>query len=358
MANILITGGAGFIGANFIEYGARRLLGRMIVLDALTYAGQASRLERDRADLTLIEGNICDRPLVDTLLSQYAVDTIVHFAAESHVDRSIAGPAPFIQTNLVGTFTLLEGFRRHWEAQGCPAHFRFLHISTDEVYGSLGPAEPSFTENSAYAPNSPYAAAKAGSDHLVRAYHHTYGLPTLITHSSNNYGPYQHPEKLIPLMAVNVLLGKPLPIYGDGQNIRDWLHVTDHCEALILVLRRGNPGETYNIGGVSEWRNLDLVEAICESMGSLVAHLPVKPAHKLITFVSDRPGHDRRYAIDISKIRQTLGWSPKIAFQDGLTQTLQWYIEHADWWCPLLPEVDQQCYSRLYGAASPGSSGN
>ncbi|MEO1352380.1 MAG: dTDP-glucose 4,6-dehydratase [Cyanobacteria bacterium J06635_15] len=350
--NLLVTGGAGFIGASFTRYWQQRYdTKKLVVLDALTYAGNRERLEEPGSSkpILLIEGNICDRALIDTLLQMHTIDTIVHFAAESHVDRSILGPAPFIQTNLVGTFTLLEAFRCYWQAQEQPGHFRFLQVSTDEVYGSLGAEDPPFTEKTSYAPNSPYAASKAGSDHLVQAYHHTYGLPTLITNCSNNYGPYQHPEKLIPLMAVNVLMGKPLPVYGDGQNIRDWLYVEDHCEALDQVLHRGLPGATYNIGGNFEIRNLDLVMLLCDLMDELVPDLPVSPAKGLITFVEDRPGHDCRYAIDITKIHRELGWSPKTPFQEGLWRSLQWYIDHVNWWRPLLSDDYQQFYNQRYG---------
>jgi dTDP-glucose 4,6-dehydratase len=322
---------------------------RLIVLDALTYAGHRQSL----ADLETLEnfrfvqGNICDRPLVDALLQEEQVDILAHFAAESHVDRSILGPDAFIQTNVVGTFTLLESFRHYWLAQGeskrQPEQYRFLHVSTDEVYGSLDPSDPPFTETTPYAPNSPYSASKAGSDHLVRAYFHTYNLPTLITNCSNNYGPYQFPEKLIPLMTLNVLLGKPLPVYGDGQNVRDWLYVEDHCRALDRVIHQGQVGTTYNIGGNNEVKNLDLVQTLCQIMDELVPVLPVRPAAQLITFVSDRPGHDRRYAIDIQKIRSTLGWTPAKTFEAGLRETLQWYLTHQDWWKPLrLTEVSME----------------
>lgn len=346
----LITGGAGFIGSNF-AYSWHPSAGKIIVLDRLTYAGNRSTL----ANLSLqehfafVEGYICDAALVAQILAENKVSTVVHFAAESHVDRSILGPAAFIQTNVVGTFTLLEEFRRYWESHGKPEHFRFLHVSTDEVFGSLGADDPPFSETTAYAPNSPYSASKAGSDHLVRAYFHTYGLPTLITNCSNNYGPYQFPEKLIPLMCVNILLGKPLPVYGDGQNIRDWLHVEDHCDAIATVLKRAQPGSTYNIGGNNQVKNIDIVEQLCDLMDELVKDLPVSPAKKLITFVKDRPGHDRRYAMDISKIQKDLGWQPKYDFSTGLKQTVQWYLAHRDWWQPLLSDDYQQYYAELYG---------
>ncbi|MEO0869940.1 MAG: dTDP-glucose 4,6-dehydratase, partial [Cyanobacteria bacterium J06642_11] len=276
------------------------------------------------------------------------ISTVVHFAAESHVDRSISGPAAFVQTNVVGTFTLLEAFRHYWEAQGKPDHFRFLHVSTDEVFGSLEIDDPPFSETTSYAPNSPYSASKAGSDHLVRAYFHTYGMPTLITNCSNNYGPYQFPEKLIPLMCLNILLGKPLPVYGDGQNIRDWLHVEDHCDAIATVLQNAQPGETYNIGGNNQVKNIDIVEQLCDLMDELGGDIPTTPARQLITFVKDRPGHDRRYAMDITKIQQDLGWAPKYDFATGLKQTVQWYLTHRDWWQPLLSADYQRYYAELY----------
>jgi dTDP-glucose 4,6-dehydratase len=295
-----------------------------------------------------VEGNICDRALVTRLLKEYAIDTLVHFAAESHVDRSILGPEAFVQTNVVGTFTLLEAFRTHWQDQGQPDNLRFLHVSTDEVYGSLGPNDPAFSETTPYAPNSPYSASKAGSDHLVRAYYHTYGLPTLITNCSNNYGPYHFPEKLIPLMCVNMLLGKPLPIYGDGQNIRDWLFVEDHCSALDAVLRGADPGETYNIGGEAEVKNIDLVNLLCDLMNELAPDLPIRPTQELITYVRDRPGHDRRYAMDISKIQANLGWQPSVTLEVGLKKTVTWYLENRSWWKPLLSEDYQHYYKQIY----------
>lgn len=334
-----MTGGAGFIGSNFVRSWHQNT-GATIVLDALTYAGNRATLEalERQENFALIEGNICDAGLVSQLLAKHSIDTIIHFAAESHVDRSIAGPAAFVQTNVVGTFTLLEAFRNHWEAQDRSNDFRFLHVSTDEVFGSLEANDPAFSETTPYAPNSPYSASKAGSDHLVRAYFHTYGLPTLITNCSNNYGPYQFPEKLIPLMCLNILLGKPLPVYGDGQNIRDWLHVGDHCSAIATVLQKAAPGETYNIGGNNQVKNIDIVEQLCELMDELAGALPVSPARDLITFVPDRPGHDRRYAIDSSKIQRELGWQPRYDFAAGLRQTVEWYLTHRDWWQPLLSD--------------------
>ncbi|MFM6059887.1 MAG: dTDP-glucose 4,6-dehydratase, partial [Microcystis aeruginosa] len=309
--SIVITGGAGFIGSNFVHHWCENYPeDRVIVLDALTYAGNLNNLAtlKDRKNFRFLQGDICDQALVDELFAGENIDTVAHFAAESHVDRSILGPGAFVQTNVVGTFTLLESFRQHWLSHHQPDNYRFLHVSTDEVYGSLGVDDPAFTETTPYAPNSPYSASKAGSDHLARAYFHTYGMPTIITNCSNNYGSYHFPEKLIPLMCINILLGKPLPVYGDGQNVRDWLYVRDHCQALDTVIHKGKAGETYNIGGNNEVKNIDLVRMLCDLMDELAPDLPVKPAQNLITFVKDRPGHDRRYAIDASKIRTELGW--------------------------------------------------
>lgn len=332
---LLVTGGAGFIGTNFVHYWHQHFPDdRLVILDALTYAGNYANLAPLEPDpsFRFVQGDIGDRPLVDTLLREEAIDTVVHFAAESHVDRSISGPSAFVKTNVLGTFTLLESFRDHWQHHDQPEHYRFHHVSTDEVYGSLGPQDPAFAETTPYAPNSPYSASKAGSDHLVRAYFHTYGLPTLITNCSNNYGPYQFPEKLIPLMCLNILQGKPLPVYGDGQNIRDWLYVGDHCHALGTVLQAARPGEVYNIGGNHEIKNIDLVHMLCELMDELAPDIPVRPASKLITFVKDRLGHDYRYAIDTRKISQDLGWQPQVTFRVGLSQTVQWYLAHQAWW--------------------------
>ncbi|MGQ4650669.1 dTDP-glucose 4,6-dehydratase [Lyngbya aestuarii] len=360
---LLITGGAGFIGSNFVHHWCENYPDdRVVVLDALTYAGNRQNLAdlAERENFRFVQGDICNRPLIDALLREEAINTVAHFAAESHVDRSILGPDAFISTNVVGTFTLLDSFRHHWENQGQldgdnssenRSNYRFLHVSTDEVYGSLSSLDHPFTETTPYAPNSPYSASKAGSDHLARAYYHTYGLPTIITNCSNNYGPYHFPEKLIPLMCINILLGKPLPVYGDGQNIRDWLYVGDHCHALDVVINKGQPGETYNIGGNNEVKNIDLVHQICELMNELAPDLPVRPAEELITFVKDRPGHDRRYAIDATKIRTELGWVPAETVEGGLRRTIEWYLTHRDWWQPLLSDEYQAYYNKVYANA-------
>jgi dTDP-glucose 4,6-dehydratase len=331
---LLVTGGAGFIGANFVLSTIARSGEPVVNLDKLTYAGNLANLEALAGDArhVFVQGDICDRALVRKLLAAHRPRAIVHFAAESHVDRSIEGPAEFMRTNVTGTFSLLEEARAHWQALagGERERFRFLHISTDEVYGSLGPEDPAFTERSPFAPNSPYAASKAAADHLARAWHHTYGLPVLTTNCSNNYGPYQFPEKLIPLVIANALAGKPLPVYGDGGNVRDWLYVLDHCEALRAVLERGRPGETYNIGGASERHNLEVVRAICRLLDE--ARPRKAGRHEdLIAFVADRPGHDRRYAIDASKIARELGWRPKEHFESGLAKTVRWYLENQAW---------------------------
>ncbi|MEL6928513.1 MAG: dTDP-glucose 4,6-dehydratase [Cyanobacteria bacterium J06600_6] len=350
--HILITGGAGFIGSNFVYHWCKSYpQDRVIVLDALTYAGNQATLAglESNPQFKFVEGDICDRTLIDKLLAVEDIDTVAHLAAESHVDRSILGPGAFVQTNVVGTFTLLEAFRQRWNERGQPQSERFLHVSTDEVYGSLAAADPAFTETTPYTPNSPYSASKAGSDHLARAYFHTYGMPTMITNCSNNYGPYHFPEKLIPLMCINILLGKPLPVYGDGQNIRDWLYVEDHCRALDTVINGGTPGETYNIGGNNEVKNLDLVEQLCELMDELAPDLPVNPSKQLITFVKDRAGHDRRYAIDASKIERELGWTPQSTVEAGLRRTVEWYLANRDWWQPLLSEEYQDYYAKAYG---------
>jgi dTDP-glucose 4,6-dehydratase len=348
---ILITGGAGFIGSNFTHHWCRQYPNdRVIVLDALTYAGNRATLNDldSHENFRFVKGDICDRPLVDQLLAEEQINTVAHFAAESHVDRSILGPDAFIRTNVVGTFTLLDAFRQHWIQRGKPESDRFLHVSTDEVYGSLNPDDPAFSETTPYAPNSPYSASKAGSDHLARAYFHTYGMPTLITNCSNNYGPYHFPEKLIPLMCINILLGKSLPVYGDGQNIRDWLYVGDHCTALDTVIRKGTPGETYNVGGNNEVKNIDLVHKLCTIMDELAPNLPTRPSKQLITFVKDRAGHDRRYAIDASKIKAELGWTPSVTVDEGLRQTVEWFLSHEDWWKPLLSKDYQAYYETVY----------
>lgn len=332
MKNILITGGAGFIGANFVRYFLQAETDIHIYnLDALTYAGSLENLKGlpDEARHTFVQGDICDRVLVDRLMREHSIDTVIHFAAESHVDRSIYGPAEFVQTNVMGTFTLLEAAKTAWAENGSMTGRRFHHVSTDEVFGSLGPVDPAFSETTPYDPRSPYSASKAASDHLVRAYFHTYGLPVTLTNCSNNYGPYQFPEKLIPLMVMNALQGKPLPVYGDGRQIRDWLYVEDHCEAIHLVVKKGRIGETYNIGGGNQPYNIDLVREICSILDEL--RPTEKPYSALISHVPDRPGHDRRYAMDISKIRQELGWMPRHDIESGMRATVQWYLDHTDW---------------------------
>ncbi len=348
---LLVTGGAGFIGANFVRYWCHHYpQDRVVVVDALTYAGNWQNIADldSHPQFRFVRGDICDRSLIDSLLSEEAIDTIVHFAAESHVDRSILSPDAFIQTNIVGTFTLLEAFRQHHTSQDNPV---FLHVSTDEVYGSLSGDDPAFCETTPYAPNSPYSASKAGSDHLVRAYYSTYQVPTIITNCSNNYGPYQFPEKLIPLMCINILLGKSLPVYGDGQNVRDWLYAIDHCRALDCVIHNAPPGETYNIGGNNEVKNIDLVRILCKFMDELAPNLPVSPSDRLISFIKDRPGHDRRYAIDATKIQTQLGWQPSVTIEQGLRQTVHWYLANRSWWEPLLGEQYQTYYRQLYGHA-------
>jgi len=331
---ILVTGGAGFIGSNFVLGWLAQSEEAVVNLDKLTYAGNTENLrslEGDRRHV-FVHGDICDRALVEKLLATHRPRAIVHFAAESHVDRSIHGPADFMRTNVEGTFTLLEAVRGHWSAldAGEKAAFRFLHVSTDEVYGSLAPDDPPFRETDAYEPNSPYSASKAASDHLVRAWHHTFGLPVLTTNCSNNYGPFHFPEKLIPLMIVNALAGKPLPVYGDGMQVRDWLYVKDHCSAIREVLARGRVGETYNVGGWNEQPNIEIVRAVCALLDDLRPD-PAGPRTRLITHVADRPGHDRRYAIDASKIERELGWRPAETFATGLRKTVGWYLEHAEW---------------------------
>ena len=334
MQNILVTGGAGFIGSNFIRHLLySESVTQLVSLDALTYAGSLDNLADVAGDVrySFIHGNICDGGLVVNLLRQRKIDTVVHFAAESHVDRSIHNPGQFVATNVVGTQTLLDACRQVWlEEKALPlTEVRFHHVSTDEVYGTLRPSDPAFSEVTAYAPNSPYAASKAASDHLVRAYHHTYGLPVTVTNCSNNYGPYQFPEKLIPLIILNALAGKPLPVYGDGQQIRDWLYVDDHCEAIRLVLAQGRVGETYNIGGNNQPSNLEIVQQLCGLLDEFIPH--AKPHTSLIQFVADRPGHDRRYAINLTKIQTELGWQPRESLTTGLRKTVEWYLANHDW---------------------------
>lgn len=332
---ILVTGGAGFIGSNFILDWIKRTPSSVVNLDLLTYAGNPanlSSLQGNRRYL-LVPGDICDAQRVASLLRVYQPRAIVHFAAESHVDRSIASPAPFIRANVQGSFVLLEQARFYWSEldDAEKLAFRFLHVSTDEVYGSLAADDPPFDETATYAPNSPYAASKAGADHLARAYHRTFGLPVVTTNCSNNYGPFQFPEKLIPLMILNALEGKPLPVYGDGGNVRDWLYVEDHCAALRAVLEKGRVGETYHIGGNSERRNLDVVTAICEILDEMRPNASIGSRRNLVTFVQDRPGHDRRYAMDASKITRELGWRPAEGFASGLRKTVRWYLDHSAW---------------------------
>jgi len=330
----LVTGGAGFIGGNFILQLMERKDVKVVNLDALTYAGNMDTLSSvlDDPRHIFLHGDIRDRALVKQLLEEHRPRAVVNFAAESHVDRSIDSPGDFILTNVVGTFELLEAVRGYWDGLDTAGReaFRFLHVSTDEVYGSLGP-EGHFTETTSYAPNSPYSASKAGADHLVRAYHHTYGLPVLTTNCSNNYGPYQFPEKLIPLTLQKALKGEAIPVYGDGQQIRDWLYVEDHCEAIQCVLEAGKVGEVYNIGGHNEMPNLEVVKTLCALLDAMVPDSAHKPHDQLITFVKDRPGHDRRYAIDASKIKEHLGWLPKETFSSGLRKTVQWYLDHEAW---------------------------
>ncbi|MGA8274417.1 MAG: dTDP-glucose 4,6-dehydratase [Candidatus Sulfotelmatobacter sp.] len=331
---ILVTGGAGFIGSNFILRWMEREAASVANLDKLTYAGNLHNLASITGEgrYEFVEGDIADRSLLHGLLERRRPRSIVHFAAESHVDRSIRGPEDFIRTNIDGTFALLEETRAYWGSLDGQdrADFRFLHVSTDEVYGSLAPDDPPFSETTPYAPNSPYAASKASSDHLVRAYHHTFGLPTLTTNCSNNYGRFQFPEKLIPLVILNALNGKTLPVYGDGQNVRDWLYAEDHCEAIATVLHRGRVGQTYNIGGWNEKRNLEIVETICDIVDEM-AGVRGAPRRSLISFVKDRPGHDRRYAMDASKIEKELGWRPKETFETGIRKTVEWYLKNEEW---------------------------
>jgi dTDP-glucose 4,6-dehydratase len=329
----LVTGGAGFIGGNFVREAVASGI-RVVNLDALTYAGNLDTLSslEGNPDHVFVHGDIGDRALVDGLLAEHRPDAVINFAAESHVDRSIEGPAAFVQTNVVGTLALLESVRDYWKALEGTAKdsFRFLHVSTDEVYGTLGDTGK-FTETTPYAPNSPYSASKAASDHLVRAFHHTYGLPVLTTNCSNNYGPYHFPEKLIPLVIAKALAGEPLPVYGDGKQVRDWLFVADHCEAIRTVVRDGRVGETYNVGGNAEMQNIEVVKAICALLDQRRPREDGKPRESQIAYVADRPGHDRRYAIDASKLRDELGWEPKYTFERGIAETIDWYLDNQDW---------------------------
>ena len=349
---ILVTGGAGFIGSNFILQWMQRNASPVLNLDKLTYAGNPRNLEsvEARRDYRFHLGDIADRDLVRDLLQRERPRAIVHFAAESHVDRSIHGPDDFVRTNVNGTFSLLEESRAYWLSlpEDEQEKFRFLHVSTDEVYGSLGPADAAFSETAAYAPNSPYSASKAAADHLVRAYHHTYGLPTLTTNCSNNYGPYQFPEKLIPLLILNACGGTALPLYGDGQNVRDWLYVEDHCHALAAVLDRGVVGETYNVGGGNQKTNLEIVHAICGLLDELRPEDPVVPHRELITFVKDRPGHDRRYAMDTRKIERELGWRPRESFATGIRKTVGWYLQNTNWVADVSSGAYRQWIAKQY----------
>ncbi len=367
MARLLVTGGAGFIGSNFVHYWLREhAADRIVVLDALTYAGNLANLEpvMNRPEIRFVHGNIGDGALVERLLREENIDTLVHFAAESHVDRSIHGPDAFIETNILGTHSLLKAARRVWLDERTVPRHRFHHVSTDEVYGSLGPQDPSFHERTPYAPNSPYAASKAASDHLVRAYHHTYGLQATISNCSNNYGPYHFPEKLIPLMIVNILHGRPLPVYGDGRNVRDWLHVSDHCRGIDLILSKGSPGEVYNIGGGAESENLELVKALGAIADELFRKEPTlcstypecvaargERADSLIKFVQDRPGHDRRYAIDCGKIERELGYRAAVPLQEGLRLTFSWYLQNEAWWRRVMDGSYKQWIDTHYGRA-------
>lgn len=354
MKNILVTGGCGFIGANFVKLALARLENcRLVNLDKLTYAGNLANLTEVEKDprYRFVKGDICDGNLVAGLFAEEEIDTVVHFAAESHVDRSILGPGEFIQTNIVGSFVLLDSARRSWLDSGHAGQrsCRFLHVSTDEVYGSLGDTGL-FSEDTPYDPRSPYSASKASSDHLASAYYHTYGLPVLITNCSNNYGPLQFPEKLIPLIINNALNGKELPVYGDGRNVRDWLYVIDHCEAILTVLLQGQIGETYNVGGNSERQNIQVVRSICDILDELVPPLGTgEPRQALIRFVKDRPGHDRRYAIDASKIRREFGWKPSVTFEQGIRDTIIWYLENREWSEAVLDGSYQKYYDLMYG---------
>jgi dTDP-glucose 4,6-dehydratase len=362
MAAVLITGGAGFIGANFVHHWrSTRRRDPIVVIDALTYAGNLANLTplTDEKAVEFVKGDICDEALLAELFERHRFDAVVHFAAESHVDRSIAAPDAFIRTNCLGTHTLLKVAARYWTTRDGK---RFHHISTDEVYGSLDPDAPPSTENSPYIPRSPYAASKAASDHLARAYAHTYGLPVTISNCSNNYGPYQFPEKLVPLMIINALEGRPLPVYGDGRNIRDWVHVEDHCAAIAAILERGRPGETYNVGGSNQVANIDLVHLLCDLADARFASDPIlrerfsrapgargQRFRDLVTFVKDRPGHDKRYALDASKVAQELGFKPRETFQTGLARTFEWYIANEPWWRSVQNGEYRQWIASHYG---------
>ena len=351
---ILITGGAGFIGSNFVHTWLAAGDEQLVNLDKLTYAGNLANLESLAGDTrhVFVQGDIGDRELVGRLLAQYQPRAVINFAAESHVDRSIHGPADFIQTNVVGTFHLLEAVRAYWQAMPGDQQtaFRFLHVSTDEVFGTLAPADAPFAETHPFEPNSPYSASKAASDHLVRAWHHTYGLPVLTTHCSNNYGPYHFPEKLIPLVIHNALTGKPLPIYGDGQQVRDWLYVQDHCRAIMRVLQAGRTGSTYNIGGSNEMPNLEVVRTLCVVLDELQPRQDGQSYATQIAFVKDRPGHDRRYAIDARRIERELGWKPQETFETGIRKTVAWYLAHPDWVEGVTSGAYRQWVNRQYGA--------
>ena len=366
MSNLLVTGGAGFIGANFVHYWMNAYpQDKVVVLDALTYAGNKANLDpvAGNPNFVFSHGDICDTALVETLLKEHHIDTLVHFAAESHVDRSITGPDAFIETNIIGTHSLLKAAKKIWLDEGLnKENHRFHHVSTDEVYGTLGPNDPAFSETTPYAPNSPYSASKAASDHLVRAYHHTYGLQVTTSNCSNNYGPYHFPEKLIPLVITNILHDKPLPIYGDGQQIRDWLYVEDHARGIDLVIKKGRLGECYNIGGINEWANIDIVKLICSLMDKAFEQDPdlgtrFPSASKaiqgesaaLITYVKDRAGHDRRYAIDPSRSNEELGYQPAETFDSGIGKTVQWFLDNEEWWSAVMDGSYKEWVSSQYG---------
>ena len=358
--SILVTGGAGFIGSNFVQDWLATGGGPVVNLDKLTYAGNPANLSSvaENPAYTFVHGDICDAGLVEGLLREHKPSAVVHFAAESHVDRSILGPEAFLRTNIDGTFTLLRAARGYHDSltDEKRKRFRFLHVSTDEVYGTLTPEAPAFHEETPYAPNSPYAASKAASDHLVRAWVHTYGLPAIITNCSNNYGPYQFPEKLIPLMIANALQGKPLPVYGDGQQVRDWLYVLDHCRALRTVLKRGRVGETYNIGGGNQRSNLEVVTTVCALLDELVSKSNFKPHRQLVKYVTDRPGHDRRYAIDARKLERELGWRAEESFETGLRKTVEWYLANAAWVEGVTSGAYQHWVTQNYADRETGNS--